>query len=93
MKLDAVTETISLSALVGAIIGIGHLLSSDEELTLRMAMGRAIVSAGLASSAPVVLLWFPKMPSMVEFGVAALLASLGTSGLQSILHIIFRRDR
>lgn len=86
MKLDDLDlQFLSAASLMGALIGLGQLLNSDEKLTLRVALGRAMVSAGLAAIAPIALLWFPEMPRIAEFAVAALFASLGTSALQSIL--------
>ena len=76
----------SLSVLMGALIGLGQLLSSETPLSLRMAVGRAFVSAGLAACAPAMLIWAPNMPIMAEFALAAFFASAGTSGLQAILH-------
>lgn len=78
-------QLLSLASLMGGLIGLGQLLNSDEKLSLRMVIGRAIVSAGLAACAPLVFLWFPDTPEIVEFAVAALFASLGTSGLQLVL--------
>lgn len=78
-------KLLSAVGIMGALIGLGQLLNSTEPLTWRYVVGRAIVSAGLAASAPVVLLWFPSMPKIAEFAVAALAASLGTSGLVALL--------
>jgi len=71
--------------LMGALIGLGQLLNSNEPLTWRISLGRAICSAGIAASAPVALLWFPAMPSIAQFALAALASSLGTSGLMLLL--------
>jgi hypothetical protein len=73
------------STVLGALIGLGQLLDSAEQLSWRIVVGRALVSAGLASTAPALLAWFPQMPRMAEFAFAAVLASLGTSALQSIV--------
>ena len=73
------------STVLGALIGLGQILDSAERLSWRIVAGRALVSAGLASAAPVLLVWFPQMPRMAEFALAAALASLGTSALQSIV--------
>lgn len=78
-------QFLSAASLMGALIGLGQLLNSSEPLTWRVAAGRALVSAGLAAIAPVALLWFPEMPRIAQFAVAALFASLGTSALQAIL--------
>lgn len=74
--------------IMGALIGLGQLLNSAEPLTWRYIVGRAICSAGLAATAPVVLLWAPTMPKIAEFAVAALVASLGTSGLVALIRRI-----
>jgi len=75
----------SAAGVMGALIGLGQLLHAQEVLTWRVVLGRAMVSAGLAAVAPVVLIWFPQLPRTVEFALAALLASLGTSGLQILV--------
>jgi hypothetical protein len=78
-------QFLSAATLMGALIGLGQLLNSQEKLTWRVIVGRAMVSAGLAACAPVLLLFFPAMPPMAEFAIAAVFASLGTSGLQLIV--------
>ena len=79
---------LSIATIMGAVIGLGHLLNSEEKLTWRYVVGRAIVSAGLAASAPILLIPFPTMPPSAEFAISALFASLGTSALQSVLRRI-----
>lgn len=73
-----------LFALVGVTIGIGQLLSSHEPLTLRIVIGRALSTGGLAMAAGLVLVWVPDLPMAGQIGVAAALASLGTSGLERV---------
>jgi hypothetical protein len=73
------------ATILGALIGLGQILDSTENLSWRIVVGRALVSAGLAASAPALLTLFPHMPRMAEFAFAAALASLGTSALQSIV--------
>lgn len=72
-------------AAIGALIGLGKLLASDEPVTFRKALGHSIVSAGLAASASLVLIPLPEVPEPVLYGAAALLASLGASTLSLIL--------
>lgn len=71
-----------LFALVGITIGIGQLLASAEVLTVRIVCGRAISTGGIAMAAGAVLVWVPDLPLLGQVGVAAVLASLGTSGLE-----------
>ena len=73
--------------LVGILVGVGQLLASAERLTLRIVIGRALSSAGLGASSAALLVWLPGLPIAAQFGVAALIASLGTSGLERL----FRR--
>ena len=82
-KID--TTFFTWSTVLGALIGLGQILDSAEELSWRVLIGRALVSAGLASMAPALLAWFPNMPRMAEFAFAAALASLGTSSLQMLV--------
>lgn len=73
-----------LFALIGVGIGIGQLLASTERLTARIVWGRALSTGGLSMAAGVVLVWIPDLPLIAQIGVAATLASLGTSGLERL---------
>jgi hypothetical protein len=74
-----------LFALIGLAIGLGQLLASKEELTPRIIIGRCLSTAGLAISSGAVLAWMPEIPVLAQIGIAATLASLGTSGLERIV--------
>lgn len=76
---------------MGLLIGLGQVLDSEERLTWRVVIGRALVSAGIAAAAPVIFIWFPNIPRATEFALAALLASLGTSGLQALVRRFMHR--
>ena len=71
-------------SLVGISIGMGQLLASNERITLRLLLGRALSTGGLAMAAGIVLVWVPELPMVGQIGVAAGLASLGTSGLERV---------
>jgi hypothetical protein len=71
-----------LFSLVGIAIGMGQLLGSNERVTLRLLIGRALSTGGLAMAAGIILVWVPELPMVGQIGVAAALASLGTSGLE-----------
>lgn len=73
-----------LFALVGISIGLGQLLASGEVLTARIIVGRALSTGGIAMAAGTVLVWVPDVPMLGQIGVAAALASLGTSGLERL---------
>lgn len=71
-----------LFSLIGVSIGLGQLLASQERLTPRIIVGRALSTGGLAMAAGLVLVWVPDLPLVGQIGAAAALASLGTSGLE-----------
>lgn len=71
-----------LFSFIGVSIGVGQLLASEERLTPRIIVGRALSTGGLAMAAGLVLVWVPDLPLIGQMGVAAALASLGTSGLE-----------
>lgn len=73
-----------LFALIGIVIGTGQLLSSKEVITARILIGRALTVSGLSVSAGAVVVWIPDLPLIGQIGVSALLASLGTSGLEKM---------
>lgn len=85
----ATAKTFMMLGAVGVVIGIGQLLASKEELTWRIVIGRALSSAGIGCSAAAVLVWLPEVPLIAQFGIAAALASLGTSGLERLVQRAF----
>jgi hypothetical protein len=74
---------------IGAAIGLGKLLASDEKLTARKVIGRALIHAGFGATAGAVTLMFPSADPIVMYGVAAGMASLGNSALEHILQAKF----
>lgn len=70
---------------IGAAIGLGKLLSSNSPLTARVVAGRALIHGGLGATAGAITLFFPHADPLVMFGVAAGMASVGTSALEIIL--------
>lgn len=80
----------ALFSLVGVSIGVGQLLASGEVLTWRIVIGRALSTGGLAMAAGAVLVWVPELPLGGQLGIAALLASLGTSGLERMLQRVIQ---
>jgi hypothetical protein len=58
------------------------MLAKGERLTLRLALGRAIVSGGLGLCAGAALVFFPSLPLPALVGIACVLVSLGTSSLE-----------
>lgn len=72
---------LALLTLVGALVGLGQLLSDGVKLTGRSVVGRCITSGGIGASSAAALTWMPDLPFAAQLGIAAALASLGTSGL------------
>lgn len=68
---------------VGALIGLGKLLVSNERLTLRLAMGRAILGSATSTVAGVVLTQMPDMPLPALVGIGAGMGILGAQYLES----------
>lgn len=78
-------------AAIGLMVGIGQLLASDERLTWRIVVGRALISSALGMSSTVIFLFLPEVPFFVLLGLACGLVSLGTSGLERAFQVIFNR--
>jgi hypothetical protein len=83
---DEATKGVLWLAFLGAGIGLGQLLNSKEALTPRLVLGRAIVSGGLGASAAVAISFLPAIPFAAQLGLAAALASLGTSAVEKIVN-------
>ena len=82
-----------LFLLVGISIGIGQLLAGNKRITTRLLIGRALSTGGLAMAAGVVLVWVPELSMVGQIGVAAGLASLGTSGLERAFQRVIEARR
>lgn len=85
---DDATKGVLWLALMGAGIGLGQLLASKETLTIRLVIGRAIVSGALGMAAAGVLSFMPTLPFAAQIGIAATFASLGTSVLEKLVNRI-----
>lgn len=83
-----------LEALVGMIttgllIGLGQILNSNEKITTRLVIGRAMSSTGLSLVAGLMLIQLPNLGLIPLIGLSALIASLGTSALERLLqHVL-----
>lgn len=73
-----------LFALIGVAIALGQILNSNEPMTWRLVLGRGLSTGGLAMAAGAILVWVPDVPLLAQIGIAAALASLGTSGLERL---------
>ncbi|MEQ6292205.1 hypothetical protein ACFPAG_16485 [Vogesella sp. GCM10023246] len=70
---------------VGALIGLGKLLSSNEAITTRLIFGRAILGAGTSTIAGVALMQFPALPMPALVGIGAGLGIVGAQYLEAWL--------
>lgn len=68
---------------IGATIGIGQHLLSPDSFSWRVVVGRALSTGGLAVVAGTLLLMHPTMPPLAQMGIAAAIASLGTTALEA----------
>lgn len=75
--------------MIGALIAVGQLLLSKEVLTWRVIVGRCVSTGGLAIAAGAALTIFPDISLVAQMGIAAMLASLGTSGLELLVRRMF----
>lgn len=80
-------------SIIGITIGLGQLMASNERITLRLLLGRSLSTGGLAMAAGIVLVWVPELPMVGQIGVAAGLASLGTSGLERAFQRVIEARR
>lgn len=75
-------NALGAAALIGAGVALGKMLANGESITTRVAAGRAVCNAVLAMSGFAVLTFVPALGPEGQIGVAALMASLGTTGLE-----------
>lgn len=76
---------LGILAALGALIGLGKLLGSNEPLSPRLIVGRMLASAGVGCAAGATTLVFPTADPIVLLGCAAALASCGFSVMELII--------
>jgi len=69
--------------LIGAVIGLGHLMVGNEPLTFRLLLGRVILGAAVAPLAAIPLLKFPDMPELVVIAIACGLGIIGAAFIEA----------
>lgn len=75
---------LGLLAVIGAVVGLGQVLAEQGKVTPKAALGRCLSSGAMGVCAGAALTWFPDLPLAAECGLAAIMASLGTSGLTAL---------
>jgi len=66
---------------VGVIVALAKMLTTDERLTWRVVLGRAILSGALGLAAGAVVIFIPEVSFMGQVALACILTSLGESAL------------
>ncbi|OAT26541.1 phage holin [Buttiauxella ferragutiae ATCC 51602] len=78
------TSLLTKLLLIGAFIGLGKLMASNEPITLRILVGRVILGSAVAPIAGIVLLKFKDMPELVVIGIACGLGILGSALIEEL---------
>jgi hypothetical protein len=88
--LDAMPQAMAF-VFIGVLTAIGQILQSTSPITWRIAVGRCITTGGIAIVAGAALAIFPDLPLIAQLGIAAALASLGSSGIEVVLQKVLNR--
>jgi len=83
-------KLVGMLAGVGFVVGAAKLLVSDERVTWRGVVGRAVLSGALGLAAGAVVIFIPGVSFVGQVGLACLLTSLGSSALESVLQYFIK---
>ena len=72
----------------GFLVGIAKLITSNETITWKQAVGRAILSGTTGLAAGCVVIFIPGVSFVAQVALACALASLGTSALEALFNRI-----
>ena len=78
-------QTFIATFVAGVLSGIGALLRSGDNVTLRNAIARSITSGILGASASGVWVVYPDASPITVIGLSCALATLGTDGIQMLV--------
>lgn len=70
---------------VGAAIGLGKLLVSDDQITTRLIIGRSLLGSAASLMAGVVVLQVPDISPLALIGIASGLGIVGAQYLEAFL--------
>lgn len=76
-------KSLFMLVIVGALIGLGKLLASDETLTVRLVMGRTVMGAAASMVAGTVLIQFPGISPLALVGLGSACGIVGAQALES----------
>lgn len=68
---------------IGAFIGLGKLLASDEKLTWRLIFGRTFLGSGASLVAGVLLMQIPDIDPLALLGAGSALGIVGASVIEA----------
>ncbi|EPU0993414.1 phage holin family protein [Cronobacter turicensis] len=71
--------------IMGGLIALGKMLTSNEPITVRLVLGRVIVGSALSLMAGVVLYLVPEIHPLALIGFGSALGILGLSGVEAWL--------
>ncbi|CAB5587633.1 MULTISPECIES: phage holin family protein [Providencia] len=66
---------------MGVLIAIGKILTSDEQITVRLFFGRVILGAAISVLAGALLIWFPDISPLALTGIGT---AFGIAGYQLV---------
>lgn len=75
----------------GVLVGIAKMLTSDEPLKARQVLGRAILSGATGLAAGAAVIFIPGLAFVPQVALACVLASLGTSAIESLFNRIVKK--
>ncbi|MEY0514445.1 phage holin family protein [Providencia manganoxydans] len=74
-------KTFITIAILGALIGIGQMLTGAEPITIKLFIGRVILGSATSVAAGAILIWIPDLSPLAITGLAS---ALGIAGYQAI---------
>ncbi|NUA26091.1 phage holin family protein [Cupriavidus basilensis] len=75
-------KSLAMLVAMGAMIALGKLLVSDEDLTFRRIIGRALLGAATSMIAGVGLIQFPELPPLALYGIGCGLGIVGSQYIE-----------
>lgn len=74
-------KTLLTIVVIGALIGIGQMLTGAEPVTIKLFFGRVILGSATSTIAGAILIWIPDLSPLAIIGLAS---ALGIAGYQAI---------
>lgn len=74
-------KTLLTIVVMGALIGIGQMLTGAEPVTIKLFIGRVILGSATSTIAGAILIWIPDLSPLAIIGLAS---ALGIAGYQAI---------